>query len=114
MTTTPATLRALVLLACFLAACGPSGESGAHGRHGLLGMHHAGLPLLNHALRLGMRGMRPQGLRRACAEDAARLCPDARTRREERECLESRRANLSADCRYALDARRDRIDRRPP
>lgn len=91
-----------------LATCGPSGNGGGHAGHALFGMHHA-FPLMNRALRLGLRGARERGgFRRACEADIARLCANARTRRDERDCLEDKRESLSADCRTALDTRRRR------
>lgn len=91
-----------------LSSCGRAGE---HGAGALLHMRHGALPLMTHALRLGMRGARPHGLRRACASDVSRLCPEARSRREERKCLEAKHDTLSADCRSALDERGRRQDR---
>jgi len=96
----------LVLLAAF--GCGPSG--GEHGGHGVFGLHHAALPLMSHALRLGMRGARPQGFRRACSEDIAKLCPNSGSRRRERDCLEEKRNLVSSECREALDRRRNHAD----
>jgi hypothetical protein len=91
---------ASILLA---AACGPEQS---HGGHGAFGMRH-GLGLMTHAARLGMRGTRPRGFRRACADDAARLCPDAKRPRDMRECLQGKQNSLSADCKAALTRRRD-------
>jgi hypothetical protein len=51
--------------------------------------------------------MRPRGLRRACADDVARLCPNAKTRRDERECLEGKQTSLGSDCKSALEHRRE-------
>ncbi|HWY15645.1 MAG TPA: hypothetical protein VNX86_10960 [Rhizomicrobium sp.] len=101
---------AILVVACIGAAgCGPQeGGSAHHGGHGLLGMHHGGLPLLNRAMRMGMRGTRARGFRRACADDMARLCPNAKSHRDERECLEGKRDSLEAECKTALDARRNR------
>jgi hypothetical protein len=55
------------------------------------------------AVRMGMRATRPQGFRRACADDVARLCQSAKTRRDERECLKNKESSLSAACKSALD-----------
>jgi hypothetical protein len=99
-----AALCAVPLMCLGVMGCGPSG--GEHS-HGLFGMHHGALPLMNKALHLGMRGMRPHGgFRRACAEDVERLCPKSGSRREQRECLEGKRESLSAECKSALDDRR--------
>ena len=101
---------AILVVACIGAAgCGPQEGGGAHhDGHGLLGMHHGGLPLLHRAMRMGMRGTRARGFRRACADDMARLCPNAKSHRDERECLEGKRDSLEAECKTALDARRNR------
>jgi hypothetical protein len=96
-------------LLAFAAGCGPSGGEG-HGAHALFGMHRQALPLVGRALRLGMRGARSHGFRRACAEDVTRLCAHSETRRDERECLEQKRDQVSADCKSALDARRKRSE----
>ena len=97
--------RALLFaLAMSLNACGPQGPHGGHGGH-LFGMRH-GLGLATRAVRLGARETRPRGFRRACADDVARLCPNAKTRRDERECLEGKQTSLSSDCKAALERRR--------
>ncbi|HWE06602.1 MAG TPA: hypothetical protein VG274_07825 [Rhizomicrobium sp.] len=100
---------AILVVACIsTSGCGPQeGGGGHHGGHGLFGMRHGGLPLLHHAMRLGMRGTHAHGFRRACADDVARLCPNAKSHRDERECLEGKRDSLGADCKTALDARRN-------
>jgi hypothetical protein len=67
---------------------------------------HRGLGLGIRAVRMGMRATRPQGFRRACADDVARLCQSAKTRRNERECLKGKESSLSAECKTALDRRR--------
>ena len=101
---------AILVVACIGAAgCGPQEGGGAHhGGHGMFGMHYGGLPLLHRAMRMGMRGSRARGFRRACADDMARLCPNAKSHRDERECLEGKRDSLEAECKTALDARRNR------
>jgi len=66
------------------------------------------MPLMHHALRMGLRSARPPRFRRACAADVARFCPNATTRRAERECLEGKHDTLEADCKTALDAPRRR------
>ena len=97
--------RALLFsLAISLAACGPQG--GGHGAGHLFGMHR-GLGLGMRAVRMGMRATRPQGFRRACADDVARLCQTAKTRRDERECLEGKQDSLSSSCKAALTHGRD-------
>ncbi len=103
-------VTAILVVACIgAAACGPQEGGGTHhGGHGLLGMHHGGLPLLHRAMGMGMRGTRARGFRRACADDMARLCPSAKSHRDERECLEGKRDSLEAECKTALDARRNR------
>lgn len=101
----------LVLLAIF--SCGPSGgEHHGMGGHGAFGMHRLAAPLMHHALRMGLRNTRPRGFRRACMEDVAKLCPNIDQRRDQRECLEGKRAQLDTECREALDARRDRAGER--
>ena len=92
-----------------LSACGPSG--GEHGGHGAFGMHHLAAPLLHHALRMGLRSQRPRGFRRACEDDAAKLCPSL-SRRQQRDCLQGKRAMLSNECREALDRRLERMNKR--
>jgi hypothetical protein len=102
---------AILVVACIGAAgCGPQEGGGAHhGSHGLFGMRHGGgLPLPHRAMRIGIRGTRARGFRRACADDMARLCPNAKSRRDERKCLEHKRDSLEAQCKTALDARRIR------
>ncbi|HEX4078718.1 MAG TPA: hypothetical protein VHX61_07580 [Rhizomicrobium sp.] len=98
-----------ILLLIWLGASG-CGRSGEHAAHGMFGMQHLERPLLKGAMHLGMRGMRgtrSHGIRRACAGDVQRLCPKSGSRREERECLEGKRETVSAECRAALDARRN-------
>lgn len=87
-----------------ITACGPEqphGHGGGHGGH-FFGMHRGAFALGRHALRLGMRETRPRGFRRACAEDAARLCPTAQTRHDQRTCLEGKQNSLSAECKTAF------------
>lgn len=96
---------ALILLLT-VSACGPSG--GEHGGHGAFGMHHLAAPLMHRAMRMGLREARPRGLRRACAEDVAKLCPNLGSRRQERDCLQGKRTMLSTECREALDRRLER------
>lgn len=75
----------------------------------MFGMHRGALPLMHHALRLGMRGARGNhNFRRVCAGDLAKFCAKEQMRREQRRCLEGKREMLSAECRTALDARRNR------
>ena len=95
-------LFALVVSVC---ACGPQEPHGGHAGH-LFGMRH-GLGLGMRAARLGAREMRPRGFRRACEADVARLCPNAQTRRDERECLEVKKSSLGNECKAALDHRRE-------
>ena len=100
-------LSLLLLLA--VSACGPSG--GEHGGgHGAFGMHHLAAPLMHRALRMGLRSERPRGFRRACEEDAAKLCPSL-ARRQQRDCLQGKRTMLGADCREALDKRLERTNK---
>jgi hypothetical protein len=87
-----------------LPACGPQEPHGGHAGH-LFGMRH-GLGLAMRGARLGMRGMRQRGFRQACADDVARLCANAKTRRDERQCLEGKQSSLSSDCKAALERRR--------
>jgi hypothetical protein len=108
-----AALQRVALVAGFaaqlcIAGCGPSGEGAHHAGHALLGMHHGGLPLLHRAIRMGMRGTRVRGIRRACADDKAKFCANSGSPREERKCLEDKRDSLSAECKNALDARRNK------
>lgn len=94
----------------FLSACGPSG--GGHGGHSIFGLHHIAAPLMHHAIRMGLHGAtRQRGFRRACEEDAAKLCPSL-SRRQQRDCLQGKRAMLSSECREALDKRLERANRR--
>ena len=97
------------LLLALTAGCGPGGHGGMHhGAHALFGMHHGAIPLMHHAMRLGMRGIRgSHNFRRACADDLAKFCPKDQSRRDERQCLEGKRETLSADCKSALDAPRN-------
>ncbi len=98
---------ALLLLLCIgVMSCGPQG--GGHGAHALFGLHHAALPLMHRALRMGLRGTRGRGLRRACAEDVAQFCPNALAHREQRLCLDEKLQFLSADCKNAVQALRNR------
>jgi hypothetical protein len=102
------TLSVFLLTCICTVGCGPEGGGGGHhGGHGSFGMHHGGLPLLGRAVRMGMRGTRVRGFRRACADDVTRLCPNAKSRKEERLCLEGKRASLDEQCRAALDVRRN-------
>jgi hypothetical protein len=71
-----------------------------------MGRHAFGMGA--RALRLGMRETRPRGFRRACVDDAQRLCPTATTRRDQRTCLEGKQESLSAACKAALTHPRDR------
>jgi len=96
---------ALVALAISLNACGPQEQHGGHAGH-FLGMRH-GLGLGMRAVRLGAREMRPRGFRRACEGDVARLCPNAKTRRDERACIEGKQNLVSSDCRASLERRRE-------
>jgi hypothetical protein len=102
---TPGRWALLLALAISLSACGPQGSHGGHGVGHLFGMRR-GFGLATHAVRLGMRANRPQGFRRACADDVARLCQSAKTKRDERECLKGKEDSLSAACKAALDRRR--------
>lgn len=95
----------LFALAISLNACGPEQPHGGHAGH-FFGLRH-GLGLGMRALRLGERGMRPRGFRRACEEDVARLCPAAKTRRDERECLKGKENSVSGTCKAALERRRE-------
>ena len=97
----------MVALAISLTACGPQEQHGGHAGH-FLGMRH-GLGLGMRAVRLGAREMRPKGFRRACEADVARLCPNARSRRDERECLEGKQSSLSGECREAFERRREPV-----
>lgn len=92
--------------AIWLNACGPEQPHGGHAGH-FFGMRHGGLGLATRAARLGMRGMRPRGMRRACADDVARLCANAKTRRDERDCLEGKQSSLSSDCKAAIEHRHE-------
>ena len=86
-----------------LDACGP--EGGRHAGH-MFGMRH-GIGLGMRAMRMGERGTRQRGgFRRACEADVTRLCPNAKSRRDERECLEGKQNSLSSDCKAALERRR--------
>jgi hypothetical protein len=108
------TSSGFVLLALLsVSACGPSGgEHGGHGGHGILGLHHIAAPLMHHAMRMGLRGAtRQRGFRRACEDDAAKLCPSL-SRRQQRDCLQGKRTMLSTECREALDRRLERGNRR--
>lgn len=96
---------ALFALAVSLSACGPQEPHGGHAGH-FFGMRH-GLGLGMRAARLGAREMRPRGFRRACAGDVARLCPNAKTRRDERDCLDGKQNSLSSECKEALEHRRE-------
>jgi len=95
----------LFALAMSLTSCGPEQPRHGHAGH-FFGMRH-GFGLAMRGVRLGSREMRPRGMRRACADDVARLCPNAKARRDERECLEGKQNSLSADCKAALEHRRD-------
>ena len=97
----------VLTLATFLTACGPQEPHGGHAGH-FFGMRH-GLGLGMRAMRLGAREMRPRGFRRACEVDVARLCPNAKTRRDERECLAGKRSSLSNECKGALERRREPV-----
>ncbi|HEX4158800.1 MAG TPA: hypothetical protein VHY79_10005 [Rhizomicrobium sp.] len=97
--------RLILPLLLAVSACGPSG--GEHGGHGGFGMHHLAAPLLHRGLRMGLREARPRGFRRACEQDVAKLCPNISSRRQQRQCLEGKRGLLSADCRAAMDRRRE-------
>ena len=92
-------------LAISLTACGPEKPHGGHAGH-FFGMRH-GIGLLGRTARLGMRGTRQRGFRRACADDVGRLCPNAKTRRDERDCLEGKQNSLSTDCKAALERHRE-------
>ena len=95
-------------LATSLNACGPEQPHGG-GRAGhFFGMRH-GIGLLGRTARLGMRGTRQRGFRRACADDVGRLCPNAKTRRDERDCLEGKQNSLSTDCKAALERHRQPV-----
>jgi len=98
-------LGILLLMCLGVSGCGRAG--GEHGAHGMFGMQHLAHPLMKGAMHLGMRSMRTHGggIRRACAEDMERFCPKTASRREQRECLEGKRASLREECRTALDAR---------
>jgi hypothetical protein len=105
-----------LLLLVAVSACGPSG--GEHGGHGALGSrHNIALPLMHRAMRMGMHGAmrmgmrsatRQHGFRRACEADVAKLCSGLSSKRQERQCLEGKRDLVSADCREALEHRRER------
>lgn len=48
------------------------------------------------------------GLRRACSADLEQYCAADQTGRDRRQCLESHADKLSADCKSALEARKNR------
>lgn len=48
------------------------------------------------------------GLRRACSADLEQYCAADQTGRDRRQCLESHQDKLSADCKAALEARKNR------
>ncbi|HEY1613907.1 MAG TPA: hypothetical protein VGF97_09485 [Rhizomicrobium sp.] len=102
----PAGIVLLMALALPVQGCDQN-EGGHHGGRGALGMHHLMRPLLHQGLRMGMRGMRPPRFREACADDVRKFCPNAHTRRDERECLQGKRDTLDATCKAALDRRRE-------
>jgi hypothetical protein len=106
----PCRSAAIFFALATVSACGPSG--GEHGGHGAFGVHHLAAPLLHRALRMGLREARPRGLRHACEEDVAKLCPNLASRRQERQCLEGKRDLVSSECREALDRRRERANGR--
>lgn len=54
----------------------------------------------------GDRGGGGHGLRKECRADLQQYCADAEKGRARRLCLENHRAQLSADCAAALDARK--------
>jgi hypothetical protein len=98
--------RALLFaLTMSLTACGPEQPHGGRAGH-VFGMRH-GLGLMTRGARLGMRGMRQRGFRQACAGDVTRLCPNAKTRRDERQCLEGKQTSLGSECKAALERRRE-------
>jgi hypothetical protein len=61
----------------------------------------------------GMRGERGErgghgGIRRACEADIEQFCAADQKGRDRRECLQSHMDKLSADCKAAIEARKNR------
>jgi hypothetical protein len=73
--------------------------------------HHGAPVVKERALRGALRGagagMRNghRGLRRACAADLQQYCAGTDRGRARRECLQNHVAQLSADCKSALESR---------
>ena len=94
--------KATVLLACLI--CLPVLACKPHPGKILRGAGHAG--------RMEERGGRHHGLRRACRDDIAKFCAADQTGRDRRTCLQTHLTELSADCKTAVEARKDRGGRR--
>jgi hypothetical protein len=55
-----------------------------------------------------------QGWRQACAADAAKLCPDAKTREDRHACMTQNQDKLSDTCKAAVAAMRARMQSMHP
>ena len=60
----------------------------------------------------GMPGM--QAVRAACADDFAKLCPDAKTRDDRRQCMMQNHDKFSDTCKAALAEMRQKMQQANP
>lgn len=65
-----------------------------------------GARAVGHGMR-GERGGGHGGLRRACEADIEQFCAADQKGRDRRECLQSHMDKLSADCKTAIEARKN-------
>ncbi len=55
-----------------------------------------------------------QAVRAACADDYAKLCPDAKTRDDRRQCMMSNADKFSDTCKAAIADMRSKMQAAPP
>jgi len=65
-----------------------------------------------HAQRSEERAGKHHGMRRACRDDLEKFCAADQKGRDRRECLQTHVSEISADCKAAVEARKNRGGRR--
>ena len=94
-------MKTLPLLLAALMSVGIAGCERHPGQAERMGARAAG-----HGMR-GERGGGHGGIRRACEADIEQFCAADQKGRDRRECLQSHMDKLSADCKAAIEARKN-------